>query len=232
MINKIVHQYWDGKLPDQYKFFSNSFISLNPDFQYILWNKDRVLAEIPDHPLRPYLSASVHPVVSSDIARIIVLDVYGGLYFDSDMRPERNIPNSLLNHETFACYENEYCLGQTIANGAIGSVPNSIFIKKLIDSLLLVDIEKIQKLDSGKCWLITGPRLWTKIFFDSIVDQSIFIYPSWYFIPYHYATQEDERKGYITTHIWKNNYKNLDFITHYGHNKKVFIVNNYDEQYK
>ena len=176
-----------------------------------------------------HLKESNHPIVSSDIARIILLNIFGGIYFDSDMRPERSIPECLLHNEAFSCYENEKNLGQTIANGVAGSEQNGIFIKNLINEISKISLTKVKEINSSNSWLVLGPRLWTKVFFDSLSDQCITIYPSWYFIPYHYALQEQERKGYITTHIWRKEYKEKNYVTHYGHGQKVFMINENQE---
>ena len=225
MIKKILHQYWDGILPDQYKNFSENFQLLNPHFNYFLWNKELVLSKCTDHILYKHLKESNNPIASSDIARIILLDIFGGIYFDSDMRPEQSIPEWILHNAAFSCYENEKSLGQTIANGVAGSEPNGIFIKNLINEVVKISLTKVKEIKSSNSWLVLGPRLWTKVFFDSLSDQCITIYPSWYFIPYHYALQEPEKKGYITTHIWRKEYQERDYVTHYGHGKKILIIN-------
>lgn len=40
MISKIVHQYWDGDIPDKYKYFVDCFKRLNKNYEHILWNKN------------------------------------------------------------------------------------------------------------------------------------------------------------------------------------------------
>lgn len=232
MIEKIIHQYWDGILPSKYKEFSKQFQLLNPDFNYFLWNKELVLSKCKNHILYSHLKATNHPITSSDIARVIILDMFGGIYFDSDMRPERSIPEYLLYNPAFACYENEKNLGQTIANGAIGSEKSGIYINNLIKEIIKISPTDIKQINLSNCWLILGPRLWTKVFFDSLSDQCIMIYPSWYFIPNHYIVKGKEKTGYITTHIWQDRYyknKSIKYITHYGHNRKVKIIHTHQE---
>lgn len=206
MIPQIIHQYWDGEPSESYKKYMDSIRSMNPEFQYSLWNKDSVVDSCADHILTQYLKEAKPGVIASDIARVILLDHIGGIYLDSDMVSIRPIPDHILIHDTFACYENEYHYGQTIANGALGSIPNAIFIKKVVSEILQYKIEKICKVLSGHSWKVFGPRLWTKIFFD-LYCRDITIYPSWYFIPNHYCnTLEKNNTGYITDHIWKSNY--------------------------
>lgn len=208
MIPKFIHQYWnDGELPDEFKVFTKLLKTLNYKYAYNLWNKESVLDKFSNHPLIKYLDYSTNPVSSSDIARIILLDSIGGIYLDSDMKPNRGFPEYMLRHDCFACYENEYHFGQTVANGAIGSTKNSKFIQKLINEILSFDINKISGILSIDSWKILGPRLWTKVFFDSKC-KDIFVYPSWYFIPNYY--NDDEKNltdGYIATHVWKNHYR-------------------------
>ena len=141
-IKQIIHQYWDGDIPDEYKYFVDCFKRLNKNYEHILWNKNLVLSKCSDHILCEYIKQSSGPVMSSDLSRIVLLDTFGGLYFDTDMRPERSIPEFLLENETFACYENENNLGQTIANGAIGSISNSLFLKKIINEIIKIPINK------------------------------------------------------------------------------------------
>lgn len=233
MIPKIIHQYWDGQLPEQYKKFSQNFQTLNREFKYILWNKNSVIEKCTQHCLYEHLYESDDPVTNSDIARIIILDIYGGLYFDSDMRPERSIPNDILNNNAFACYENEKTLGQTIANGAIGSEQNGSFINNLIKEICKINPKKIKRINKFNSWLILGPRLWTKKFFDCLDDQSIMIYPSWYFIPSHYwnISAKNNKKGFITTHIWHKKYENNSnsHILHYSHNKPTILIKSFKE---
>lgn len=234
MISSIIHQYWDGVLPKQYKEFSEDFQKLNPNFKYFLWNKESVLSECSQHILYEHLKESNHPVVSSDIARIIILDLFGGIYFDSDMRPEQSIPLWILENKAFACYEHEKVLGQTIANGAVASEPSGVFVEKLIQEISKINPLDIKKIDKKKCWLILGPRLWTKVFFDLYPDGCITVYPSWYFIPTHYCDDSlnNKKKGLITTHIWQDSYtKNHKWnnIIHYSHNQKTVLIDSFEE---
>jgi len=207
VIPKIIHQYWDGDIPESYKKYMDSIRSTNLDFQYFLWDKKSIIESFYDHPLIPYIKNSNQPMVCSDISRIILLDIKGGIYLDSDMVAVNPISEDILIHNAFASYESEFHFGQMVANGAVGSIPDSVFVWKLVSEVLEYDMEKIKTLKNSDSWLYFGPCLWTKIFFD-LKCKHIAIYPSWYFIPNHYCDEnETETIGYFTNHIWQSGYK-------------------------
>lgn len=227
MLPQIIHQYWDGILPGDYQVFSKQLRDLNPQFQYTLWNKDKVIASAEDHPLTPLLKLVKEPKGASDIARIILLDIFGGIYLDSDIEPNRSIPLWLLQHDCFACYENERTTGQTLANGAVGGVCTSPFIRKLVEEVSQFKLANARLITATDAWRIVGPRLWTKIFFD-LNCRHIIVYPSWYFIPNHYNDTPDIEKttGYIGTHVW-GDYKSWPHIVHYTHGFRVEMIDKF-----
>jgi len=95
MIPKIIHNIWiQGyeHLPEKNKQNHNDIKKLNPDWEFIVWDKKMILQLLQNYPklLSLYkkvdqLSGVIHSkVTQSDIARYVILKEYGGLYYDID----------------------------------------------------------------------------------------------------------------------------------------------------
>jgi mannosyltransferase OCH1-like enzyme len=87
-IPQIIHQIWIGprKKPEKWmKQWENDYIKMYPSYKYIFWNEEKIDNELNWTPkLRKMYDLEQEYYGKSDIARLIILNQYGGIYIDSD----------------------------------------------------------------------------------------------------------------------------------------------------
>ena len=116
MIPKIIHYCWFGRgeKPELAKKCIASWKKSCPDFEIREWNEDNC-----DYLSIPFM-AEAYAVKKyafvSDVMRLIVLEQYGGVYFDTDVEVVRDI-SPLLDDEGFIGFENDQFVnsGQVMA---------------------------------------------------------------------------------------------------------------------
>lgn len=106
MIPKIIHYCWFGRgeKPELAKKCIASWRKFCPDFEIREWNEDNC-----DYLAMPFMAeayAAKNYAFVSDVMRLIVLEQYGGVYFDTDVEVLRDI-TPLLNDEGFIGFEND-----------------------------------------------------------------------------------------------------------------------------
>jgi hypothetical protein len=150
----------------------------------------------------------------TDLFRIFILLIFGGIYVDADsycmksFTPLLSIPHYsyIINSKTitnqvynnskevylnFASFENENERGKLIANGVLASTSNSETLFRLISDYLVVEphYSAYTNVDTP-AWLSSGPTLLTN-YIDLLSMQntnSYFrLYPSHLFYPIHYT---------------------------------------------
>ena len=106
MIPKIIHYCWFGRgeKPELAKKCIASWRKSCPDFEIREWNEGNC-----DYLSIPFMAeayAAKKYAFVSDVMRLIVLEQYGGVYFDTDVEVLRDI-TPLLNDEGFIGFEND-----------------------------------------------------------------------------------------------------------------------------
>lgn len=116
MIPKIIHYCWFGRgeKPELAKKCIASWRRFCPDFEIREWNEDNC-----DYLAMPFMAeayAAKKYAFVSDVMRLIVLEQYGGVYFDTDVEVVRDI-SPLLDDEGFIGFENAQHVnsGQVVA---------------------------------------------------------------------------------------------------------------------
>ena len=112
MIPKIIHYCWlgRGEKPELAKKCIASWKKFCPDFEIREWNEDNC-----DYLAMPFMAeayAARKYAFVSDVMRLVVLEQYGGVYFDTDVEVLRDI-SPLLDDEGFIGFEND----QYVASG-------------------------------------------------------------------------------------------------------------------
>ena len=133
-IPKIIHQIWIGprKFPKKYSDWAETWKLLNPTWEYKFWTEKEInsLRFIN----RSYFDNSKNIGFKTDLARYEILNLYGGLYLDTDFECIRPIPNYLLNYEFVSCIV--FSDTPQIANGMMMSKKGSKLIKSLINNII------------------------------------------------------------------------------------------------
>ena len=129
MIPKIIHYCWFGRgeKPELAKKCIASWKKFCPDFEICEWNEDNC-----DYLAIPFMAeayAAKKYAFVSDVMRLVVLEQYGGVYFDTDVEVVRDI-SPLLNDEGFIGFENNRFVnsGQVMA-----AVPHQPIVQAMID---------------------------------------------------------------------------------------------------
>ena len=129
MIPKIIHYCWFGRgeKPELAKKCIASWKKFCPDFEIREWNEDNC-----DYLAMPFMAeayAAKKYAFVSDVMRLVVLEQYGGVYFDTDVEVLRDI-SPLLDDEGFVGFENE----QKVASGlAIAAEAHHPVIQAMIE---------------------------------------------------------------------------------------------------
>jgi mannosyltransferase OCH1-like enzyme len=123
MIPKIIHQIWIqgyNQAPFELQKFCQECRKINFDFQYILWDDDRIKKLLSEHFADEYLQLYNSYTVfaqKADFSRYVILYIYGGIYLDFDTKCKKNLTPFLKYDLFFTTYI--YYL-----TGIIGAKPN------------------------------------------------------------------------------------------------------------
>ena len=183
MIPKIIHYCWFGRgeKPELAKKCIASWHRFCPDFEIREWNEDNC-----DYLAMPFMAeayAAKKYAFVSDVMRLIVLEQYGGVYFDTDVEVVRDI-SPLLNDEGFIGFENNRFVnsGQVMA-----AVPHQPIVQAMID-----EYKKLHYMQTDSSVMPVGcPRLNSDVLerFGLIrngqeqIVAGIHVYPDDYFNP-------------------------------------------------
>jgi len=135
-IPRHIHQIWiQGEMPEQYKKWQQTWQELMPGWNYTLWT-DKEIRKLPLKNRALYEQATNYGE-KSDIARYEILNLFGGMYIDTDFE--------CLNPEIFDYLNRCYtfytglapldCAHLVCANGLIASAPGHPILKEMIASL-------------------------------------------------------------------------------------------------
>jgi mannosyltransferase OCH1-like enzyme len=192
MIPKIIHQIWVGpkKMPEKYM---KTWKDMNPEWEHIIWD-DKMISE--KYPKGFRNQSKIDEIEEwagkADIMRYEILHDFGGIYIDADSICTNSLDEHFLKHDSFACFENEQCRGNLIANGYIGAVKYCKLMQILIEKISKLETVSFQK--TGKmAWQCVGPLLFTETIFER--NYPISVYPSFVFIPEHYSGIKYEGNG-------------------------------------
>lgn len=143
--------------PDKYAKNIQAWANLNPDATVILWNYKDIEREFPES--IDYIRKIPVWISKCDLSRFLVLQKYGGFYFDMDFIPLRQLDSTVYDRDILLIQEPEEHIGDTengkLFNGAIGAIPNHPLISGWISQM----IESVEKV-SAYNWdvmKVTGP---------------------------------------------------------------------------
>src|SRR6187399_325467 len=97
MIPKIIHQIWlqgYDNIPAELKNDHENCKIVNNDFEYIVWDKDKIKKLLDDKFGKDYSDLfDTYKIFAqqADFARYAILYVYGGIYLDMDILCKKNL---------------------------------------------------------------------------------------------------------------------------------------------
>jgi mannosyltransferase OCH1-like enzyme len=201
-IPKIIHQIWIGDQSQRPVNLMQTWVDMNPEWEYRLWTDDN----LPEMICQDQFDKMKQLHGKADILRYEILYQYGGFYVDADSECILPLEDFLLDNDSFAGYENERVRGNLIANGYIASTKENDLMW-----ILLSKIKKIPDINIKEPWQITGPQLVTDTV-RQIDYKELTVYPSHYFIPRHYSGVEYKGDGKVfARQYWGSTfgYKNI-----------------------
>lgn len=150
MIPKNIHQIWLGKkrIPKHIKEYMDEIRDVHNDYEYFFWN-DENLPKMSEK-LKVIFDSLDHPAMKSDLLRVYVLFLYGGVYLDTDYK--------LISHlDNLECFNDSdaYIVCQESEN--IEDINNSILISSKKGDFIGFMLNDI---NSERQWL--GPHWYAK----------------------------------------------------------------------
>ena len=188
MIPKKLHFIWLGKkdIPHHSKDFIIDWKSNYNDYEVIIWNDQKVEQEnlIPDD-LKQYYFSDLPEAFRADITRYIILNKYGGLYFDVDFQFLKKIPDYFLNFKFLAGFNNN----EEVNIAFMASQINNDLLTEVIESMPKSIHTAIQRNTYNKESLpfIVGPEFFSKICLKYFNNNDYFFFTKEYFYPYSYT---------------------------------------------
>lgn len=100
MVPRILHQIWlgDQPFPDDFARYRESWLRHHPDWQHRFWTEDNLPADLRRTEVYERLRV---PAERSDILRLEVLYLEGGVYVDTDFECHRPLDDVIDDYEFF-----------------------------------------------------------------------------------------------------------------------------------
>jgi hypothetical protein len=193
MIPKIIHQFWIGPKKPPLPLMQ-TWKNLNAGWEYMLWGETALINQFSNGLRNQQQYDDMEELCGKcDIARLEILNKYGGFFIDADSICLEPLDDFLSINDSFTCYENEFEKGSLLACGYLASTPDNDLMKLLIEAVGRIDIKQVLAVgdrspfdSSHRAWQLTGSGLLTSTVFKNKYTP-ISIYPSYYFIPSHYS---------------------------------------------
>jgi mannosyltransferase OCH1-like enzyme len=212
MIPKQLHIIWVGdesKRPDN---CIRTWVERNPDWTVNVWGN----ADLRDYGwhnaahMRQMAQRELNGV--ADMMRWEILYNEGGFVVDADSVCVRPLDDWLLEHEAFACWENELARPGLIAAGYVAGRANNPFFGQIVN-----DIRAEASVVNDMAWKTVGPQRLTNAF-RQYAYSGLTVLPSHYFIPEHFSGVRYQGSGpvYAEQH-WGSTRRSYDTL----HQKEV-----------
>lgn len=216
MIPKKIHFIWVGGdiLSDKCFKFIEEFKTIYGDYEIKVWTDEDVISEnlIPTHLKECYYIKDFPPAFKADILRYLIINKYGGLYFDVDFQPIKKIPDVFLSFDFLGGIQNN---GE-IAIGFFASKKDNALLKSVIESIPY-NIEKSKRngyYSSSEIHRITGPEFFNEIAKEYLKNPQYFFFTKDYFYPYWFEEKERSSENFKITsplsyavHHWSLSWK-------------------------
>lgn len=197
MIPKTIHYSWfSGEpFPEEIERYIDHWHKLLPDWEFVLWDMDRLNREIDSEFVNEAISCRKW-AFAADYTRLFAINKYGGVWFDTDIELFRNI-DRFLEDECFIGKEswinNDGMVYLT--SHCMGAIKDHPFIKECLDYYKdrhfivgrdddgkpILDQTMISQMQSEKAVKYGLDRRASKKDKEQMLTNGVHIYPSYYF---------------------------------------------------
>jgi len=170
------------------KWMIETWKVMNLDWKHMLWTEDTLAEHFPNKfKNQKHIDEHQDWCGKCDIMRYEILYKYGGFFPDADCICTNSLDDHFLEHDFFACFENEKMRPGLIAVGYMGAIKNCELMKICRDELYCKD--SLDKNITGlMSWQMTGPLFLTKTI--EKYKYPAHVYPSYVFIPRHFTGEQ------------------------------------------
>ena len=187
-IPKIIHQVWSDKirpLPLFFQELSETWKNLYPEWEYILWDDEKMNSFIKNNYPDFYFYFQSFPfdVQRWDTVRYLFLYKFGGMYVDFDYEAIEPLDDIFQGHSCcFASEPKEHAQifekSIYINNGLIITVPDHPFIKSLIDCVMeKYPANRVYRDKMEEVLLTTGPLMVSDLYESYANKHELYIIP-------------------------------------------------------
>lgn len=216
MIPKTIHFIWVGntQIPIENLNYIDKFKKIYFDYTIKVWNDNDINNNniIPNFLFEYYHNNDFPQAFKADIVRYLLIQRYGGLYFDVDFYPIKRLSDNFLNFNFLGGIQNN---GE-ITMSFFASISDNLILKKVIESIPdSIEISKSKNIyKSEYIHKITGPEFFNKIVRDHMNDSDCFFFSHEYFYPYWYTEENRKYENFEVTsplsyavHHWAKTWK-------------------------
>lgn len=196
MIPKLLHLVWFSGNLSAYALRNIAlWEQTNPDLHIKVWDSKKLIESFPlSNIIIDLLNSDLPYVNKSDFARLIPLLYEGGIYADTDMRPQKSI-NKFLQYSSFAgiSYEPNY-----VGNALVGFIPNHPIIRELLK-------DNVDRIYNNKTDAILFPEYYGVNLHGLYFKDVELLLPRHYFYPFSWNNPERRRFMYprsYAVHEW------------------------------
>ena len=227
MIPKIIHYIWFGNRQKSKKIEKciNSWKQFCPDYEIIEWNETNF--DVKCHPFAEEAYEAGNYAFASDIARLIILYEYGGIYVDADVEFIKN-PDDLLDNQAFIGIETDLYVN---SGQMFGCEKGYVLLKEHLEQYDVLSFVNCDDITAITCPKMLTALLIEKGFKTDGSEQTIeglHIYPQDYFNPFDIRTgkmqiTENSYSIHWSAHSWASQGKIRQKIVQLFH--RVFGIN-------
>lgn len=130
MIPQIIHYCWfgNGEYPDVIKRCMETWHTILPDYQFVLWNEEKFLPTIQQYPFAEQALKDRKWAFVADVARLHALYYCGGIYIDTDIEMIKTF-DDVLQYDFFSGFEG----GRYLLSAVMGAKKGNRYVKFLLD---------------------------------------------------------------------------------------------------
>ncbi len=208
---KILHHIWLGPhpIPKKCQICMEKTKTLHSDWKHILWHENHPLMKTLDPHVLAMVDAVENYGAKSDILRLEILRVYGGVYLDVDILALKKLDPFVYANDFFCGLERP----GSICNAIIGSEPNHPLLKKMLKG---IQVDRVKN-EYNSILHETGPLMFTaktfQHFRNPLFRKKACVYPLGIFFPHPSILSKISPTTFQLEKILPNSYT-VHFIQH------------------